>query len=140
MNAIAEIKRLPSSMKEVNSMIDSMLTEMEAMNEYQRAEVMVILNLFERVQKGVKESEMVRNTMTRIANERVEINGYRIEPHSAVSYEYNDPIYLEMKEKIKQREGLMKAAMSSTIYDEDGIEIPPAIKKTTESYKLTLKK
>jgi hypothetical protein len=140
MNAIAELKRLPANMGEVRTMVDSILNEMDSMSDYQKAEVLVILNLFERVQKGVKESETLKETMTKMANEKVEINGFRIEPHTATTYEYTDAVYLELKEKAKQREALMKAAMNTTIFDEDGIQIEPAIKKTTESYKLTLKK
>ena len=141
MSAISELKRLPSTSKEVQTFCEDMLLQMETMNGYQIAEVMTYLQLFDKVKETIKKSELVQRVMIANANEKVEVNGFRIEQHVSTSYKFdNDPVWGYLKKQLAKRKALMKVAMTQTIYDEEGIEVTPAIKTSGESYKLTLKK
>jgi hypothetical protein len=65
---------------------------------------------------------------------KFEVFGIKYEKASRSTYKYDhNPVYADKKKELKEIESLMKS--DSVVYDEDGIEIPKAIKSQTEFIK-----
>lgn len=84
---------------------------------------------FELLTKVVRLKEFVNTLDAELRKEFTEkASGYGVEliPVSGrkMLQFAEDPIYSELQAKLKAREELLKAAQNSTIYDEDGIEVP----------------
>ena len=141
MNGIAELKRMPQNKEQAMSLAQAIIDEMDEMDDFKRGEVMTIFKLMEKVHDVVKKSTIVQETMTKMATEQVEINGFKFEPHIAVSYDYKGcQQWVELKEKLSTLEATMKAIKEPVADTATGELIMPAIKKTSESYKMVMKK
>jgi hypothetical protein len=141
MSAISEVKRMPQTAAEMESMFNVLVNELDVASAYQRAEVMTYLNLITKLTDKLKKVEFIKDTMIRLAQDNFEVNGFKVEPHVSTTYKYDhDTVWSDLKNQLENREKLMKAAMAATIYDEEGVEITAAIRTTNESFKLTLKK
>jgi hypothetical protein len=142
MNAISEIKRLPKNVAEMESMFNSLISELDVCSDYQRAEILTYLNHIANLTEKIKKVPFIAETMQKLALDKFEVNGFRIEPHTATKYDYSsDPIWSELKAKITKREELMKiAGKGEVIFDDEGLQITPAIKTSSESFKFTAKK
>jgi len=141
MSALAELKRLPQNMAEVNTMSEVLLREMENMSDYQLAEVMTYFKLFEKVQERISKADFVKERMQRMTSEQVEVNGFRIDKHTATSYDYSVcDLWNDLKKKLATLEATMKAIDKPIAETDTGELIFPAIKKSSDSFKLTLKK
>lgn len=84
---------------------------------------------FELLTKVVRLKEFVNTLDSELRKEFTEkASGYGVEliPVSGrkMLQFAEDPIYVELQAKLKAREELLKAAQNSTIYDEEGIEVP----------------
>lgn len=84
---------------------------------------------FELLTKVVRLKEFVNTLDAELRKEFTEkASGYGVElvPVSGrkMLQFADDPIYTELQAKLKAREELLKAAQTSTIYDEEGIEVP----------------
>ena len=84
---------------------------------------------FELLTKVVRLKEFVNTLDAELRKEFTEkASGYGVElvPVSGrkMLQFADDPIYAELQAKLKAREELLKAAQTSTIYDEEGIEVP----------------
>ena len=140
MNAISEIKRLPQNKSEMDSLLNTLKAELELQSNAKRAEVVTTLARISKIFEAIKAEGFIKETMQNLANEKYEVNGYIVEPHSTAKYDYSScDVWKDLKRQISEREGLMKAAAKSVhpIYDNEGVEIPPATKTGSESFKLT---
>lgn len=87
------------------------------------------IDKFELLTKVVRLKEFVNTLDSELRKEFTEkCSGYGVElvPVSGrkMLQFAEDPIYAELQAKLKAREELLKAAQNSTIYDEEGIEVP----------------
>jgi hypothetical protein len=87
------------------------------------------IDKFELLTKVVRLKEFVNTLDAELRKEFTEkASGYGVEliPVSGrkmLQYA-EDPIYADLQAKLKAREDLLKVAQSSTIYDDEGIEVP----------------
>ena len=136
---VLQDKNLKSSDKVLTSFITS-----SKFNKSKSIYSFIKEGLFTRkIYESIKEEGFMKETMQNLANEKYEVNGFIIEPHSTTKYDYsNCAVWTNLKRQVTAREGLMKSAAKSidTIYDSEGVEIPHVIKKGGESFKLTQKK
>ena len=143
MSALSELRRLPQNKAEMESMLQTLINELDGASDYQKAEAITYLNLISKLFEDLKKVCFIKETMIKLANEKVEINGFRFEIHSGARYDYkHDHEWQKLNKQLKAREELMKTALTTEaiIYDSEGVEVPRAIKNTSESFKLTAKK
>ena len=87
------------------------------------------IDKFELLTKVVRLKEFVNTLDSELRKEFTEkCSGYGVELVLVSGRKMlqfaEDPIYAELQAKLKAREELLKAAQNSTIYDEEGIEVP----------------
>ena len=87
------------------------------------------IDKFELLTKVVRLKEFINTLDSELRKEFTEkASGYGVERVPVSGRKMlqfaEDPIYAELQVKLKAREELLKAAQNSTIYDEEGIEVP----------------
>lgn len=88
------------------------------------------IEYFSQIDAGIKDAALTEaakfGKSTELLNAKIEVR------NTATTYDYsNDPVWVELKNKIKEREKLMVQALKTKgiLFDEEGIEVPKAIEK-----------
>lgn len=105
----------------------------------------------EKVLKELRGDDKIRETiceeLMKYERGTTEVNGAKVEiAEVGVRYDYQDDHVLqELAQKklsidnaIKERQEMIKG-LKASVYDQDGIEIKPAVRRSTTSYKVTIK-
>jgi len=91
-----------------------------------------LLKTIEYVRDNERYKAAVNAETTKYAEQKFNFNRFTIQKSSRSSYEYKgDYVWNELDAKKKAREELLKT-LKEPMFDESGVQIVPAIKRTTE--------
>jgi hypothetical protein len=105
--------------------------ELNPLEFYRRAKL--IVECFEELKKDPDILELAHQERAKWGKEKPSINGSIVDTSSKTTYDYEstgDPVYQELKEKLKQREAFLKAIPSGgTVDPETGQLLMPPVTK-----------
>lgn len=143
MNAIAELSRLPETKSQRESFVSACIEEILS-GIHNPLNVTILLKNLEETIKSIRENEQVKEAvmfeLNKYAEKTIDYGAATITKKQAVSYDYsNDATWNELKEKVKERETLLKAIKEPLADATSGEMIEPAIKRSTDSYSIIFK-
>lgn len=143
MNAIAELSRLPETKAQRESFVSACIEEILS-GVHNPLNVTILLKNLEETIKSIRENEQVKEAvifeLNKYAEKAIDYGSATITKKQAVSYDYSkDTVWNELKEKIKDRETMLKAIKEPLADATSGEIIEPAIKRSTDSYSISFK-
>lgn len=143
MNAIAELQRLPETKAQRETFVLACVEEILS-GVHNPLDVELLLKNLEETIKSIRANEQVKEAilfeLNKYAEKTIDYGIATITKKQAVSYDYsNDAIWNELKEKIKERESLLKTIKEPVADTTTGAIIEPALKKSTDTYSISFK-
>ena len=147
MNTLSILNLMPSTKSEVSKFIGLLTNEILGSDPLNAA---IQISALEKIVKTLRADPEIREMIVEELekyNGKVVFQGNEIErAETGTKYDFQgdhvlqdlDQQMLSIKNSIKERQSILKALKKSA-YDEDGIEMKPAIKSSTTNYKITLK-
>ena len=144
MNALSVIRTMPTTKREQAIFVEKAKNEILS-GEVDITEIACFLDTvaktFELIQKDSEVRAAIEGELSKYPEKTVMYGSHSITKGVRTSYSYDhDDVWRNTKEALKQREEMMQLAAKAngTIYDDEGVEIPPAASKQSEylSFKL----
>jgi hypothetical protein len=101
-----------------------------------------IIKTLEGIKKHFAVKQAFDNEVDKYPEKTIEFDGFSVTKASRTTWDYShDDVWRDLKKKLEAREQLMVEVSKhlKPLFDSDGVEIPPAISKTTDFTQIKIK-
>jgi hypothetical protein len=143
MSALAYLKQLPETKEQITLFTTKAINEILS-GVHNPLSVDVMLKAMEEtikiIRKNAEVKEYILAEVNRYGEKSFDFGTARITKKDAVTYKYDHcSKWVELKSQLQELEATMKSIKTPVADTETGLIIDPAIKKSTETYSITLK-
>lgn len=143
--AIAKIRSLPSTKKEMKQFVAHAVAEIVS-GEYSVIEIAGMLDIVKKTMDAILKEPAVKAEIDRAVSmypeKTVDFGTFSITKATRTTWDYkHDLNWVAIKKELEERESAMQfaATQPGPIFDQDGVEIPKAIRKDTDYLTFRLK-